>query len=505
MNRSTSRSILQDLNPTITFKIGDIDRLPVPTVSRANHIVSLFCGAFTLHESHREPSVEFTHPGPSPWRHAQDWAQLAVDRPQGAPLPEYVEELDPEPDTDHLSYALGVALGRFGPNGEGILDPTTADLSHALPAGLLYLSSFDPDHDGLSHPACQLLRDTWAERFTGDLHTTLRTKFFDAVHRPMYENKPIHWPLTSAKKRFVAWVTIHRLDGDTLRTLIARHLEPDRVAMEARLSDLRTAQDTGDRAAERTLDKLVPLHTELCDFIEAVRQCAERGPPPTDPRKCPPRDADARYDPDLDDGVMINSAALWPLLQPQWKKPKQWWTELASAKGKKDYDWSHLAAKYWPDRVDDKCQRDPSLGVAHGCFWRYHPARAWAWELRLGLELEPGFTIDEADSDAGRQALLAQHPDGALAALDKEVARRNRKDLDLAVHLPVAGVWAKHGEALAALEVALTEKKSTKAPVSFPEPGDGRAVFLAAHPSLARAVAQAHAAHGGGSLPLGRA
>ena len=51
-------------------------------------------------------------------------------------------------------------------------------------------------------------------------------------------------------------------------------------------------------------------------------------------------------------------------------------TEFASAKGKKDYDWSHLAAKYWPDRVDDKCQRDPSLGVAHGCFWRTHPEPA---------------------------------------------------------------------------------------------------------------------------------
>jgi hypothetical protein len=65
---------------------------------------------------------------------------------------------------------------------------------------------------------------------------------------------------------------------------------------------------------------------------------------------------------------MINSAALWPLLEPQWKDPKKWWKELATAKGKKDYDWSHLAMRYWPTRVDAKCQEDPSLGVAHGCF-----------------------------------------------------------------------------------------------------------------------------------------
>ena len=58
----------------------------------------------------------------------------------------------------------------------------------------------------------------------------------------------------------------------------------------------------------------------------------------------------------MDDGVIINSAALWPLLAPQWKDPKKWWKELAAAEGKKDYDWSHLAARYFPKRVDAKCQ-----------------------------------------------------------------------------------------------------------------------------------------------------
>ena len=29
-----------------------------------------------------------------------------------------------------------------------------------------------------------------------------------------------------------------------------------------------------------------------------------------------------------------------------------------------------------------KCKDDPSLAVAHGCFWNYHPERAYAWEPR---------------------------------------------------------------------------------------------------------------------------
>ena len=138
---------------------------------------------------------------------------------------------------------------------------------------------------------------------------------------------------------------------------------------------------------------------------------------------------------------MINSAALWPLLEPQWKYPKKWWTELATAKGRKDYDWSHLAAKYWPERVDEKCQKDPSLAVAHGCFWKYHPERAYKWELRLQDEIEAGFTIDEEGSDAAREAWLQQNAEAADELRQAEWKRRVRKaKKDGGVATPVPGV-----------------------------------------------------------------
>jgi hypothetical protein len=136
---------------------------------------------------------------------------------------------------------------------------------------------------------------------------------------------------------------------------------------------------------------------------------------------------------------MINSAALWPLLLPQWKDPKKWWKELCEAKGRKDYDWSHLAARYFPERVDLECQQDPSLGVAHGCFWKYHPARAYAWELRLQDEIGPEFTIDEdwtagdrkaprpRNSNEARAAFLADHATEANELVIEESKRRKRK------------------------------------------------------------------------------
>jgi hypothetical protein len=112
--------------------------------------------------------------------------------------------------------------------------------------------------------------------------------------------------------------------------------------------------------------------------------------------------------------------------------------ELCTANGRKDYDWAHLAAHYFPKRVDEKCQKDPSLGVAHHCFWRYHPAKAYAWELRLQDEIKPNFAIDEAPgsdplgtsegSDVYRQAFLDQHPDQARETEAKEQRReRNQK------------------------------------------------------------------------------
>jgi hypothetical protein len=111
-----------------------------------------------------------------------------------------------------------------------------------------------------------------------------------------------------------------------------------------------------------------------------------------------------------------------------WPKPKVWWKELCQAKGRKDYDWSHLARRYFPARVEEKCKLDPSLGVAHGCFWKYHPAKAYAWELRLQHEIKPDFTIDEPESDACRARFLAEHADEAAAIREKEDVRRERAE-----------------------------------------------------------------------------
>jgi hypothetical protein len=197
---------------------------------------------------------------------------------------------------------------------------------------------------------------------------------------------------------------------------------------------------------------------------------------------------------------MINSAALWPLLEPQWKDPKKWWKELSSGSGKKDYDWSHLAMRYWPTRVDAKCRQDPSLGVAHGCFWAYHPARAWAWELRLQDEIAPDFRIEEAPffrengrgdggHEAHRAAYLADDPEEALAAIAKEALRRRRKQKAPQPELQILepGLWTHHPAECWQLELDLIEKQGADFHLRAPDEPEARRAFEEANPKLVAA------------------
>ena len=517
MNRTLAAAVVEDLTSTLSFTVGDVAQLPMASVQNARAVLEVVDRAFSSHESHREPSVEFRRPGPSPWLHGQDWAQAAVDRPEGDPLPEYVEQLDPEPPTDHLSFALGVALGRFGPPGsdaEGILDPRTADLSRALPHGILFLdTTLDAEdrRDGLGHPAAAPLHAAWASHGPAigakrSLRDWLALDFFKDVHKGTYENRPIHWPLSSSGRTFVAWVNIHRMTEQTLRVLLADHLVPALARMEGELNDLRAARDGADkkaaRAAERQYDRVLKARDELQAFIADVEQCADHGAPPTD-NKCPRHEQDARYAPSLDDGVMINSAALWPLLEPQWKDPKKWWKELATASGRQDYDWAHLAMRYWPNRVDQKCQQDPSIGVAHGCFWRYHPERAWGRELRLQDEIGPDFKIEEPPyrpgghnlGDTGdrphRDAFLRDQPESALAAIEKEAARRmgrgKSRKLVPEMRILETGLWSAHAEALWEMELLLAEKQGAELRILAPDEPEARAAFESQHPEKVRA------------------
>lgn len=425
MNTSVAKFVLGSLNPTVSFQVGDVNRLPLFEVSAVPVVSAVLKAEFEKHEHARETSVEFCRPAPSGWEHAQKWARGAVDQSTPTSMPEFKSDYVQPDVTTLLSFELGVSLGRFGSKGEGVALPNATG---GLPDGLLFLSP-RPEAGSLGRRECASLRALWAEHGEGLLDDWLKKEFW-VFHRSLYENRPIYFPLSSVRRSFVAYVSIHRWSPTTLTRLLSDHLVPERKALEGELADLRAARASADKKSRSEMDNQFTERSkwleELEDFISKVAECAEKGPPPSD-SSTPQRETDAAYVMDLDDGVMVNAAALWPLLEPMWKEPKKWWKDLASARGGKHYDWAHLSARYFPSRVDEKCQKDPSLSVAHGCFWKYHPEKAYQWELRLQDDLGPDFLITEKDADERRKSFLKKESKLAAELQAAEEVRRERK------------------------------------------------------------------------------
>lgn len=157
MNRRESCVVLEALNPTLHFQVGDVNRLPLFIVESAERVYATLEKSIAQHEAAREPSVEFKRPGTSSWQATQDWAQLAVDREAG-PLSEYAPIFSDAIPIDFLSFAIGVALGRFDANGGGVLSQAPEG---ALPAGCLFVSIERPD--ALDHHACAQIHAAWKQ------------------------------------------------------------------------------------------------------------------------------------------------------------------------------------------------------------------------------------------------------------------------------------------------------------------------------------------------------
>lgn len=276
-------------------------------------------------------------------------------------------------ESDQLSsWLVGVAFGRFDPRlatGERALPPEP-DPFDPLPSRSpgMYPDSEESAHcpellvddEGHADDLTALVQAV-AERVKVEVPENLRdwlAKEFFRLHIKMYSKSrrkaPIYWQLATPSASYSVLLYIHTFSKDTLFRVQNDYAVPKLAHEERRLESLSNELRDGATAAQRKqLAAQEAVIEELRAFLAEVKRVAPL------------------WNPNLDDGVIINFAPLWRLV-PQnksWQKElKSTWDALCEG----EYDWAHLAMHLWPERVVPKCAKDRSLAIAHGLedvFW----------------------------------------------------------------------------------------------------------------------------------------
>lgn len=291
-----------------------------------------------------------------------------------------------DPTSDNIltiSWSVGVAFGRFDvrlATGERAIppepdpfDPLPAKSPGMLPDGdppFMPTSGVfvdDPGHvdDLAARVTAVYARVSETSPTPDELRRTLARDFFPA-HIGMYSKSrrkaPIYWQLATPSASYSVWLYIHAFSKDTLfrvqNDFVAPKLAHERRELEGLLAEAGPSPTTGQSRAIEAQSNFVE---ELSALLDEVRRVAPL------------------WDPDLDDGVILNFAPLWRLV-PQnraWQKElRAAWASLVDG----DCDWAHLSMRLWPERVVPKCAKDRSLAIAHDLedvFWFEDAAGKW--------------------------------------------------------------------------------------------------------------------------------
>ena len=466
MNSPWMNYALGLLNPTISFQVGDISRVPfqkpgLTIQKKFDHLVPV-CIYIRQWES-MVAETTFDFHSPLDWQAGglaavqaqqrlinletqindlvytlyeispQDRQAIESELAGGMVISEAGENAKPEEEEEAsvevsvsrqslalswLSYAIGIILGRFQPGTPGALgsaiyrrsdfaigslpEPTEEEFNELVgePSKFAYIDEqggrhvftreveqalrelavpdgiavFDPNHlrdlPTLVSKALELMlgeqgaaeviaaldegrKTTGGRPSSIVLRQFLEKDFFTQHHIKQYRKRPVYWPIQSSKRSY-GFVLFHeKIDRNTFYALQQEpYLPTKRRAVQLRLEELGkkvlTAQGAARKSIEKEMDELRQLAEELAQFAKDLEAITRGG-----------------YEPEadwIDDGVILRMAPLWSVI-PLWKsEPKKYWEELVAGK----YDWSHIAMKYWPERVKQACKKNKSYAIAHG-------------------------------------------------------------------------------------------------------------------------------------------
>lgn len=318
----------------------------------------------------------------------RDLAEPSALAPEDGRVDDFDGEEDMTPSTstcdlaaDLASWLFGAALGRWDwglATGDTLIPPLPGpfDPLPRVSRGMLKGSDglhparseegqLCPSHDllvdddgaslDLVHRALEILErvvgEEHIEAYTqeleqmlgSDLRTWFQSSFFER-HLKRYSKSrrkaPIYWQLGTSSASYSVWLYYPRLTRDSLYRVLNEVVKPKVTYEEQRLTEMR-----GEGTTRRQIEIQEGFVEELRTFREEVTRVAPL------------------WNPDLDDGVLLNFAPLWRLTpHPGWRRDtKAAWDALV----KGDYDWAKLAMKLWPERVIPKCARERHLALAH--------------------------------------------------------------------------------------------------------------------------------------------
>ena len=249
----------------------------------------------------------------------------------------------------YVSYLVGCAFGRWELAREGVtqiagspdamgtvLTAWASSASRNAPQIFVdqpghefdFVAAVTRMAEALPSDAFSLERVVQMLQTSSSLHRYLRGGFF-ADHLSYYTSSrrkaPIYWQLQVPSKKWGVWLYLPRLSREMLFAVVRETEQRQRLA-EQRIATLRREYDQGGAgrtiaAVSKELDAEQKLAVELVTFRDEADRIANLG-----------------WEPDLDDGAVLNAAPL-ALLFPAWKDAAKYRQELQQGK----HTWSTVS------------------------------------------------------------------------------------------------------------------------------------------------------------------
>ncbi|RME56407.1 hypothetical protein D6779_10675 [Candidatus Parcubacteria bacterium] len=190
------------------------------------------------------------------------------------------------------------------------------------------------------------------------LRKFLSKDFFTQWHVKWYKKRPVYWPIQSQNRGYGFVIFHEKISRDTFFAIQRDpYLDSKRRAVGYQLEELEAQLRAAQGRARKALEKQLAQARKLAEELTAFAQTLERITLGADglPGYTPAENW-------IDDGIILRMAPLWEVI-PIWKsEPKKYWQRLQNG----DYDWSHIAMHYWPERCLEKCKTNKSFAIAHG-------------------------------------------------------------------------------------------------------------------------------------------